>query len=127
MIQPYRRIPIEQITRRAVKDLKYNYIALYELSYDPLANIYYITIGYMHNENLDLQLSVTQSITRSYVKERRHSPNFESEIVSMIDGMIRGLKHDFWHQFNISIAIENETFINFIGQLQDAIKNTFEK
>lgn len=127
MIQPYRRIPIEQITRRAVKDLKHNYMALYELSYDPVVDIYYITIGYIPNENLDLQLSVTQSITRSYVRERRHSTNFESEIVSMIDGMIRGLKHDFWHQFNISIAIENETFINFIGQLQDAIKNTFEK
>ena len=127
MIQPYRRIPIEQITRRAVKDLKHNYMALYDLSYDQVADIYYITIGYIHNENLDLQLSVTQSVTRSYVKERRHSTNFESEIASMIDGMIRGLKHDFWHQFNISIAIENETFIDFIGQLQDAIKNTFSK
>ena len=127
MIQPYRRIPIEQITRRAVKDLKHNYMALYELSYDPVADIYYIIIGYIHNENLDLQLSVTQSITRSYVKERRHSPSFESEIVSMVDGMIRRLKHDFWYQFNISIAIENETFIDFIGQLHDAIKNTFSK
>ena len=127
MIQPYRRIPIEQITRKTVKDLKHNYIALYDLSYDPMADIYYIVIGYTHNENLDLQLSVTQSITRDYVKKRRHSPNFESEIVSMIDGMIRGLKHDFWYQFNISIAIDNETFIDFIGQLQDAIKNTFAK
>ena len=127
MIYPYRRIPIEQITRRAVKDLKHNYMALYDISYDPVADIYYITIGYIPNENLDLQLSVTQSVTRSYVKERRHSPNFESEIVSMIDGMIRRLKQDFWHQFNISIAIENETFIGFIGQLQDAIKNTFAK
>jgi hypothetical protein len=127
MIHPYRRIPIEQITRKAVKDVKHNYIALYDLSYDPLADIYYITIGYIHNENLDLQLSVTQSVTRSYVKERRHSTNFDSEIVSMIDGMIRGLKHDFWYQFNISIAIENDTFIDFIGQLQDAIKNTFAK
>lgn len=127
MIQPYRRIPIEQITRKAVKDLKHNYMALYELSYDPLANIYYITIGYMHNENLDLQLSVTQSVTRDYVKQRRHSIHFESEIASMVDGMIRGLKHDFWYQFNISIAIDNETFIDFMGQLQDAIKNTFDK
>lgn len=127
MIQPYRRIPIEQITRKTVKDLKHNYMALYDLSYDPLTDIYYITIGYIHDENLDLQLSVTQSVTREHVKKRRHSIHFESEIASMVDGMIRGLKHDFWHQFNISIAIENETFIDFIGQLQDVIKNTFNK
>ena len=127
MIYPYRRIPIEQITRKAVKDLKHNYIALYELSYDPLADVYYIVIGYIHNENLDLQLSVTQSVTRSYVKERRHSTNFESEIASMVDGMIRRLKHDFWEQFNISIAIDNETFIDFMSQLQDTIKITFYK
>jgi hypothetical protein len=127
MIQPYRRIPIEQITRKTVKDIKHNYMALYDLSYDPLADIYYITIGYIHDENLDLQLSVTQSITRDYVKKRRHSIHFESEIASMVDGMIRGLKHDFWYQFNISIAIENETFIDFIGQLQDNLINTFNK
>lgn len=127
MIQPYRRIPIEQITRKTVKDIKHNYMALYDLSYDPLTDIYYITIGYIHNENLDLQLSVTQSITRDYVKKRRHSIHFESEIASMVDGMIRGLKHDFWYQFNISIAIENETFIDFIGQLQDNLINTFNK
>lgn len=127
MIQPYRRIPIEQITRKAVKDIKHNYIALYELSYDPLTDIYYIVIGYTHNENLDLQMSVTQTVTRDYVKKRRHSTNFDSEIASMVDGMIRRLKQDFWNQFNISIAIENETFINFMGQLQDTIKNTFMK
>ena len=127
MIQPYRRIPIEQITRKAVKDLKHNYIALYDLSYDPLANIYYIIIGYTHNENLDLQMSVTQTVTRDYVKQRRHSIHFDSEIALMVDGMIRRLKQDFWNQFNISIAIDNETFIDFMGQLQDTIKNTFDK
>ena len=127
MIQPYRRIPIEQITRKAVKDLKHNYMALYELSYDPLANIYYIIIGYMHNDNLDLQLSVTQSVTRDYVKQRRHSIHFKSEIASMVDGMIRRLKQEYWDKFNILVAIENETFTDFMRQLQDDIRNTFAK
>jgi hypothetical protein len=125
MMQHYRKIPIKQITRNTVKDLKHNYIALYDLSYDPLANIYYIVISYIHDENLNLQLSVTQAITGDYIKEISHSMYFDSEIVSMIDGMIRRLKQDFYNNFNISIAIENDTFTNFINQLFNSIKSTF--
>lgn len=125
MMQHYRKIPIKQITRNTVKDFKHNYIALYDLSYDPLANIYYIVISYIHDENLNLQLSVTQAITGDYIKEISHSMYFDSEIVSMIDGMIRRLKQDFYNNFNISIAIENDTFTDFINQLFNSIKSTF--
>lgn len=125
MTQHCIKIPIKQITRKTVKDIKHNYIALYDLSYDPLANIYYIVISYIHDENLNLQLSVTQTITCDYIKEISHSIYFDSMIVSMIDSMIRRLKHDFYNNFNISIAIENDTFTDFINQLFNSIKSNF--
>ena len=127
MNYPYRRIPIESLTRKAVEDIKHKYLAFYELSFDPLTDIYYIVIGYMHDNNINTQLSVTNTVTRYYVKQRRHSTHFDSEIASMVDGMIRRLKQDFWDRFNISIAIDNETFIDFMSQLQDTIKITFYK
>lgn len=121
----YRKIPIKQITRKTVKSDVYNYTALYDLALDPNSNKYFISIFYMLNDSIDVQLSVTKTIDTRYIKQI-YCSNLDVFTILTVDGMLRQLKQEFWDKYNITVATENDTFKELIRELQNTLISTFE-
>ena len=121
----YRQFPIEPITRRTVKSDIHNYTALYDISLDLNSNKYFISLFYMLNDSIDVQLSVTKTIDTNYIKQIYYS-NLDVFAALTVDGMLRQLKQEFWDKYSIAVATENDTFKELIRELQNALISTFE-
>ena len=121
----YRRFPIEQITRKTVKSDIHNYTALYDISLDLHSNKYFISLFYMLNNSIDVQLSVTKTIDTNYIKQI-YCSNIDVFTILTIDCMLRQLKQEFWDKYSIAIATDNGTFKELIRELQNALSSTFE-
>lgn len=121
----YRRFPIEQITRKTVKSDIHNYTALYDISLDPNSYKYFISLFYMLNDSIDVQLSVTKTIDTNYIKQIYYS-NLDVFAILTVDGMLRQLKQEFWDKYSIAIATDNDTFKELIRELQNTLISTFE-
>lgn len=121
----YRRFPIEQITRKTVKSDIHNYTALYDISCDPNSNKYFISLFYMLNDSIDVQLSVTKTIDTNYIKQI-YCSNLDVFVILTVDGMLRQLKQEFWDKYSIAIATDNDTFKELIRELQNVLVSMFE-
>lgn len=121
----YRRFPIEQITRKTVKSDIHNYTALYDISFDLNSNKYFISLFYMLNDSIDVQLSVTKAIDTNYIKQI-YCSNLDVFAILTVDGMLRQLKQEFLDKYGIAVATENDTFKELIRELQNTLISTFE-
>lgn len=125
----HRKLPLKNVSRHTVKSDKHNYTVMYDITFDHSTELYYITVLYMLNNNIDIQASVTCNVKKEYIRQISNSPNkyIEQFICSFVDGILRTLKQEFNDKFNISINCNNEKFIGFIDNLQVAINCIFDK